>query len=390
MSNYLRVGDYVLTQEELEIFAMTKGWDRETSSDMCCQVFKSPETDDFGNPIRLVLPKRGEIQVDAQDLAGAVHLLSRYYDLDEVGLARDIFESRSDIIKNRVANARPDSIPVETASKVLATLFGVGGDSQRIEKALVLRNKIKLPGFGQMSRLGHTFPGSFGFTVFTPLPGDVQGELGIAIKNGQDRPLVPFERRVIERMAREFIAIDVATGANDIQPLVGEGLTSDAVSRRMCDVMSGLWAKGANLELEYKFQWSSRWKTSQDISQGQDAIVLTPNSRKILADASKYLRQQERPGPTKQMVRGLVSDLHKVPGEYAKTDQDRKQLVTIMWEPVPKQIQRVQVELAPDDYQKAVRAHEEERTVQIEGYLRRKSPFYELLDPSPLTALKQI
>lgn len=390
MSSYLRVGDYVITQESLESFAVTQGWARQASTDLRCQIFRSPDLDDFGKPITLVLPKRGEIHVDVQDLAAAVHLLSRYYDLDEAGLARDVFESRSDIIKNRVANARPDSIPVETANKVLTALFGVGGDSQRIEKALVLQSKTKLPGFGQMSRLGHTFPGSFGFTVFTPLPGEVQGELGIAIKNGQDRPLVPFERRVIERIAREFIAIDIATDVDDILPLVGEDLTSDAVSRRMCDTMSGLWSKGANLELEYKFQWSSQWENSRDIQQKRGPVVLTPKSRKVLVDAANYLRQQERPGQVRQVVRGLVSDLHKIPGEFAKTDKDRKHLVTIMWEPVPRQVQRVQVELPPEDYQKAVRAHEEERTVQIEGHLRRKSPFYELLEPSTMTSLKDI
>jgi hypothetical protein len=388
MSSYIRVGDFVVTQDELEIYAAAQGWTRGVSADQRCQIYQSPEPDDFGRPITLLLPRRGEIHVEEQHLEAAIHLLGRYYELDAIGLAREVFQSRSDIIKNRVANARPDSISVEAASKVLATLFGVGGDSQRIEKAMVLQSKTKLPGFGQMSRLGHTFPGSFGFTVFTPLPGAVQGELGIAIKGGQERPLVPFERRVIERMAREIIAIDAATDADDILPLVGEDLTSDAVSRRMCETMTNLWTKGSNLEVEYNFEWSSRWESSRDIQEKPSPIVLTPKSRKVLEDASKHLKQQERPNQVRQVIRGLVSDLHKIPGEYAKTARDKKKLVTIMWEPIPKQIQRVQVELPPDDYLKAVRAHEEDRSVQIEGCIRRKSPFYELIDPSELTPLK--
>jgi len=388
MSGYLRVGDYVLTQEELEIYAEFQGWVRAVPNDQRCQIYRSPDNDDFGKPIVLVLPKRGEIHMVDQHLEAAVHLLARYYDMDEVGLAKDIFNSKSDIIKNRVPNSKPDSISVETARRVLSTLFNVGGDAQRIEKTLVLQSKNKLPDFGKMSRLGHTFPGSFGFTVFTPLPREVQGDLGTVITNGQDRPLVPFERRVIERVAREVMAIETATEANDIEPIVGEALTSDALSRRVCDAMSGLWTKGEHLELEYAFEWSPRWKPSPDVVVKKSPVILTPKSKQVLVDASKHLQQQERPNQIRQVIRGLVSDLHKVPGEYAKTDKDKKKLITIMWEPVARQIQRVQVELPPDDYQKAVRAHDAEQVVQIEGFLRRKSPFYELKEPSVLTTLR--
>lgn len=388
MTNYLRIGDYVLTQDEVELFARSEGWIPEKGNQERYQSFLSPSMDDFGQPIVLVLPKRGDINQVDQHLETAVHLLSRYYDVDENQLAKSIFHSKSDIIKNRVPNSRPDSITVEMASKVLSSLFSVGGDAQRIEKALVLQSKTKLPPFGKMSRLGHTFPGSFGFTVFTPLPCEVQGDLGVAITHGSNRLPVPFERLVIERIAREIEAIETATDADDIEPLVGVALTSNAVSRRMCDAMSGLWKKGMNLEVEYGFEWSPRWKTSPDVAQRSSPVILTPNSRKVLLDASKFLQQQEKVGPTPQVIRGMVSDLHKIPGEYAKTDKDRKKLVTIMWEPVPKQIQRVQVELPPDDYQKAVRAHEEDLVVQIEGHLRRKSPFYELKDPTALSTLK--
>lgn len=388
MSGYIRVGDYVLTQDEIESYILSRGWLRNIPHDPRRQIYKSPDVDDFGKPITLFLPRRGEISAVDQHLEAAVHLLGRYYDLHEMGLAKDIFESRSDIIKNRVPNAKPDSISVETASRVLSTLFGVGGDSQRIEKALVLQSKTKLPGFGQMSRLGHTFPGSFGFTIFTPLPGTVQGDLGIAIDSIGDRPLVPFQRRVIERIAREFQAIEIATDTNDILALVDENLTSNAVSRRMCDSVASHWTKESNLEVEYKFEWSNRWKTSFGINNDRPPIVLTPKSKRVLVDASKHLKQQEKPTQTRQIIRGLVSDLHKIPGEYIRTDRDRKKLITIMWEPIPRQLQRVQVELSPDDYQKAVRAHDEEQSVQIEGALRRKSPFYELVDPSSISTLK--
>lgn len=387
MSGYIRVGDYVITQDELELFVTAQGWKRETTTDRQRQVFGSPETDDFGKPITLVLPARGEIHQINQHLEAAVHLLARYYDRDEIAFAGEVFRSKSDIIKNRIPNSRPDSIPVETAGKVLSAIFNVGGDAQRIEKSIFLQSKTKLPGFGKMSHLGHTFPGSFGFTIFTPLPNSVQCDLGIAIKEGQERPSVPFERRVIERIAREVRAIETAVQSKDILPMVGECLASNAVSRRMCEAMSSLWHKGSNLELEYEFEWSSRWSSSQDIESVHSPVILTPEAKTILVEASKYLQQQEKPKTTKQIVRGFVSDLHKVPGDYAKTAKDRKRLVTIMWEPVPRQIQRVQVELPPEDYQNAVRAHHEDREVQIEGFLRRKSPFYELLEPSTLTTL---
>lgn len=315
---------------------------------------------------------------------------TRYYDKDENALAKDIFMSKSDVLKNRVPNSRPDSIPVSTANKVLTTLFSVGGDAQRIEKAIVLQGKRKLPGFGTMSRLGHTFPGSFGFTLITPLPNAVQGDLGIAIQGKVDRAFVPFERLVIERMAREIRAIATATDTDDIEPLVGESLAMDAVSRRMCDAMSGLWPKDSSLELEYEFEWSKRWKSSKDIGLCLSPVILTPNAKKVLVDASRHLQQQEKPTVQRQVVRGQVSDLHKVPGEFAKTAKDKKRLVTIMWQPTDKQVQRVQVELPPEDYERAVRAHHEDQAVQIEGYIRRKSPFYELLEPSALTTLRHI
>ncbi|WP_157492316.1 hypothetical protein [Geothrix fermentans] len=383
MSAYVRVGDLIVGSEELGTYLVVKGWRKQPSNDRRCESFISPEMDDFGEPINILLPTRSEVFDSHPLIETALGVLSSYYESSKEQLAKNLVAMNSDIIRKKVPSRRADSIPIGTATKVLDSFISIGNDANRIEKSMTLQQKTKLPPFGEMSRLGHTFPGSFGFTVFTPLPDSIQEDLGTAIHQGDQTPQVPFERRVIERIAREISAVSQATESKDIAPLVEESYFG--VSRRLCDSMASLWGKQSNLELEYEFEWSSRWKMAEGADFLSKPIFLTPEAKPFLQMASKQLQLQET--PAYQVVTGVVSDLHKVYGDFAKTEKDRKRMITIMWEPIPKQIRRVQVVLNPVEYQKVVQAHNSDRIIRIEGLIIRKAPLYQLIDPRNLQVL---
>lgn len=383
MSAYVRVDNLIIGADDLSSFLLDQGWRKEPAKDPRCATFFSPELDDFGNPITLRLPIKGDI-FDAYPLIEtSLRVLSSYYGSDEQQFAKKLVAMKSDIVRKRVPSLRPDSISIEIATKVLGSFVSIGNDANRIEKSMTLQQKAKLPTFGQMSRMGHTFPGSFGFTVFTPLPDSVQEDLGTAINQRLQVPQVPFQRRVIERIARELSSVSKAMESNDIAPLVED--SDFAVSRKLCDSVASLWGKQSNLEVEYEFEWSSRWKVTDAVALLTKPVFLTPNAKPLLQEAAKHLQLQET--PAHQIVTGVVSDLHKVYGDFAKTEKDRKRMITIMWEPIPKQIRRVQVVLNPFEYQMAVQAHDNDRIIRIEGLIRRKAPLYQLIEPRNLQVL---
>jgi hypothetical protein len=213
-------------------------------------------------------------------------------------------------------------------------------------------------------RFGHTFRGSFGFTIESPLEPNADPTLPVVPEQA------PFERRVIERFARGVQMVCRAVDANDTKPIT-DGIAT-GFSANACEQFAKLIEETSPGGMRIAFAFSSEWRTSPDLDKAPDFEV---NSRHIEVTriAAKVLR--ERPVVRPETITGLILDLHARHDPLglfggSKADQN----IVVAWRPEGVGEIQVSVPLSQEDYMKAVDAHREGLPVTVSGMLEQRGP----------------
>ena len=183
-------------------------------------------------------------------------------------------------------------------------------------------------------------------------PAGVQGTL-------VDVPPQPFGRLVTNRMsaaAQHAQSLAEEVGAGDQQLSAFGQLHPEAPNATELEALSGLGGPERN---PYQVRFAQSPLAGQRLSQ--TTLRITPGQQRIMADAAEYLRtKQSRPNVT---VEGLVVNLSRdrvnAPGQViiqGIVDDSGK-------------ARRFHVELTPDDYNEALRAHADGLQVLVRGDL---------------------
>ena len=231
-------------------------------------------------------------------------------------------------------------------------------------------------------RFGHTFSGSFGFTVESIVTDQQQLSLSVSDRdvpeNNSKVPreftILPLERRIMERIVRGLISLNQAVIRNDPSFIVrsyNEGLNSN-----MCRAILQM-SQNKNLSLEYKVLWSPKIKPSEDVVNFS-GITIDDHEFSYLEEA---LRELRRFAPEETTIIGKVTAL--ISRHDPLGSEDTPRLVTIRWSnrgvvgrPVD-----VGVILNKDDYIKASTAHIEWKNVSISGSILRMGNEWQLVSP---------
>jgi hypothetical protein len=237
--------------------------------------------------------------------------------------------------------------------------------------------RIKSEGaaYADHCRFGHTFKGSFGFTLESPIVAPLQGELeGI-------EPAIPFERRVVTRFARGLQAIHEATVAQRPEVIVEASRT--AFGANACEHFADM-VEETSERMTFAVAFSPEWHLQSRVELSQSFSV-GPQHVEVTRAAAKQLRDQLK--PWQETVVGRVVQLanHDDPSDLFGQSGERE--VVIQWNGGELGVIHVRASLAPTDYLAAIEAHASGRLVSVSGLLDRRGRRWMLVDVSSFAVL---
>jgi len=328
--------------------------------------------------IELVIPKDTRTADFARRMTGAIETLSQLEERVPEEIVAAIRSIGYDVVRSRI----PDDLVIENTIDLESARSYVNGMKDLLAATATTEIRPQ-PFFGRQSkeateysekcRFGHTFRGSFGFTIESPLTPEITDSLpGI-------EPPLPFERRVVQRLALGIQHICESVEREDVKPLV-EGF-KDGFGANGCDRFASLVRNTAYSGMSFGFIFSPEWKLPEKLRAGSQFTVGPKHVEmaRAAADALRGELLETRADVSGQVVRlqneADPSDLSAIMGEGE---------ISILYSSEYGDI-HVRVTLSPPDYLKAVEAHRLGRAVLVSGILVHRGRYWYLNNSSPLT-----
>lgn len=232
--------------------------------------------------------------------------------------------------------------------------------------------------YASRCRLGHTFRGSFGFTVESPV-GPNTDDPGFELNTFPTPP--PFERRVIERVVRGLHSVALAEVESNPE-IITRGFDK-GFSADMCDDLVRLVESTEADTVTFDFAFSPEWSISMDVLRASH-VTISSRAVAVTKEASQELRQ--RKVDPYQHIRGRIIRLESKdnPSDLLRAVTPRE--VAVLWESAEFGDINVRIRLAPEDYLAAVRAHESGQEVIVTGRLEKVGRGWVLSDPTDFRA----
>jgi hypothetical protein len=367
-----------LNVDNFRIYLEQHGWILVNHSNTRLFVFEGP-LDDNGEPITLAIPNQLKYR-DAYDrLTDAVNILADIEQTSPEDVIQKIRFIDRDILQMKIrlpANAHPSLEKTFQIAQGIKNLVLFSACMEVRPKAYYVGRR---PNIGkqqtQYFRFGHTFSGSFGFTIESP-------HLVMQQLPFSSETIIPTSRRVIERIVRGLVSVEKAD-KNRSSIIISQTLTT-GLNGNMCqallEITSGIESDG----VEYTITWSPQLQPSRDIAEIK-TIQLSSSAFHYVEEALKHLKVEDsekllvvqkdafqisEPGPN-VTIRGKISNIKSI---------NRNMLIaTIHWD----EVQRVvDVVVGPESYRLACDAFRDFRTVYVTGWLNRdNSENWTLVNP---------
>lgn len=356
----------------LKEYLRLHGWTRIAHKNTRIEVYRQV---DESTSLEVVIPRSQEFADYGTRIAETVQTLAAVSQQSSEAVFTQISEINEDVLRARVLATTSDrlSIPLDMAVSVVGGLkrlltYSAAGEVSALP--FYSRATKKAITHTEHCRFGHTFVGSFGFTIESPLAPEVQTDLipGVAAP--------PFERRVMERLYRGLDQLTQAVRAADLAPIVTNYATG--LSANMCDALLEITQSGTNQEVSFAVNWSPRVVPAPDLALLSQGISIGQSAVEYLEAASKQLRRMEE---SRQItIEGRVV-LLKSDSQPWEDEPDDLHTVVIAWLDVDGKAVRTRAVLAPADYITACNAHMQGLTVSVSGTLERRGKYTRLVNP---------
>lgn len=260
---------------------------------------------------------------------------------------RDIFDSRL------FENTDLCSVSFRSAYQAISglrQLYVSGADSEhRGSKPHYDRTGSTANSILDEVRFGHTFSGSFGFSVESP------------VKARTDMFSPPVQRRVMERIVRGLATTERAVNKEDLQPLE-EGYMN-GFSANMCDAILSM-TNDHNLKVEFSITWSKKEAASDDVGT-VTCVTLHKKHFEYLRLASAKLKDIK---PEFVTVEGRIVSLRSPDDPKSEDDIERK--VTVSWDQHNGKPRNIVIPVDRTQYLEAITAHRDNNLLSVKGYIQ--------------------
>jgi hypothetical protein len=337
-------------------------------------IYHGPKSDS-GRPLEFILPL-SEDKVDYfQRINDLIILISELKEIDVRKVINLISLTSHDILQMRILNPGEFkfSIPLDVASKeidALKRLFTFSACSEEMARPYFDYPSTIGINHANQCQFGHTFEGSFGFTINSPIISDYS-----QLYLFEEHKEIPFERKVMERIVNGFLYTQSAIHDNDISVIVDNFETG--FNARMCDALIDISMEKSK-SVEFTVNWSYQINPSENITSFK-SIVLSEKSYDLLKDASDELKKVE---PFEDIIIGKIITLHSNKSPFSDEKFPRTAIVKHTYE--GRSIE-VKLELTKDQYKIVYQAHGDGKTVKINGKLFKKGSIWRMIEISILS-----
>lgn len=354
------------------------GWSEVESENSRWIVLQGAE-DVAGKPIQVVFPRHRTEEEGTKYAVKAIEILSAVENEPlQLALQSVINYDRDMLYIRNTETSQSDAISLNLAVGQVQNLKRTIEYSACSEKEAKPYFLSSLPVAKTAVRdflFGHTFAGSFGFTIESPRlpdpPKFIQQRLPLDGDNTPSPVDIPFVRRVIERIARGLNFAKQAESERSHQILIDE--YASGFNSNMCSAVVGM-SQNKRASVEFRIKWSPKIKTGDDVSQ-HEPIQLNTNGYDILEFAAKELKTTK---PEHIKFVGHIRGLTASDNPYKLGT--RRAVVIRGVLPEMKRVADVIVELDREDYAEANEAHIDWKNVQISGVLSRSGTAWRLID----------
>jgi hypothetical protein len=329
--------------------------------------------DDFGKPIKLVLPN-GNNYADAPSMIRtAVELVADLAGRPVRDLVQQIRNRGSDILRQRLlAETRITSLPLEIAPRIvgyLRDLVYYAACSEEDPRPFFEKGLKVGKDYTAKCGFGHTFPGSFGLSIEMPIPPNPNDLL---LPAGQ---VAPFERRLMQRVARGLFTAAKGVREGDVTVLTKD--YPSGFNANLCEVMADLTETLSGTKSEYSMLWSPECEVPAEL-QNLEPVEIDPKVfRPFFEAAAKSLRQVKESQDTP-----IVGAIVQLRAEDADDeDQDEGRQITVRWDLGNGRTLKIRVTLDADAYKAACDAHRDHRRVTVMGRPEKQGKFWVLTSP---------
>lgn len=338
------------------------------------EVFISDSPDLKG--IELIVPSSINSSEYASQVSRVIDALAAIEDRAELDVARAVREVAFDVLRSRIPDALvvDDSIRLEMAQTFVLGIRGVLAATAHTELEPLpyfLRTKKEASDYANRCRFGHTFRGSFGFTVESPIEPAIQSVLP-----GID-PAPPFERRVIQRLVRGLEAVSEAVSIDSTDPITNT--TKTGFSANVCEQLAALVDGTSPNGIVFDFSFSPEWKGAPAIHGSSEHFMIGPRQVEAVRAAAKVLRSRITSWDETVFGRVIRLASQADPSDLMDMMGDRE--VAILWSSEATGDIAVRASLNPAEYLQAVEAHAAGRAVEVSGTLERRGRRWVLLNP---------
>ena len=381
MKNRVQVQIETLSVEDILYYFASIGWVPTEHRNSRIWALRSSESTSSSR-VDFIVPRSRDSVDFVPRVSESIESLGELMGLDPVEIIRRIVEVRLDVICARVISidTARQSLPLDAASVIVNSLtslmvYGASGECSALP---FFKKPVKLASkHAHQCRFGHTFDGSFGFTIESPVQPSAQSLI-------PDHPASPpFERRVVERIYRGLELLESAVKSDSARAVV-EGFES-GFNANMCDALLHLRAKTPDLTMDCSVRWSPtvprpKGESSRTIHLGEQAFS-------ILERASKDLRQLESAIPVTIEGRVVMLKSDSPPWE---DEVANPHTVVIAWLGPEGTKVKTRVILQPNEYLLACNAHTKASNVAVDGLLEKRGNVSRLSNPTNFRPARQM
>jgi hypothetical protein len=280
---------------------------------------------------------------------------------------RDILRVRTTKWKGTEA-----SIPLPVASDLITGLKRLMGDAAYTERDP--RPHFEKAGatakeFTAKCRFGHTFEGSFGLRIECPFN-------ALPALEGVQRP-IPFERRVMERIAIGLHTLSKSVQSDSIDDLVSG--FDVGLNANMCRALVDVFERGQGRRIEYDIAWSPELAPERVAADWQP-VHFDGRAYELTMAAAKILEQEEP--EAEATIEGRIVQLRSdIPPTQDPNDQ-QEHVVTMYWHRDDGATLKIRVPLTAAEYLEACDAHKDGISIRVVGIPRRSGKYWHLSNPN--------
>lgn len=326
--------------------------------------------------VELVIPADRSGSDFLRRMEGAIKTLAEVEGRSPEEVITSIRSIGFDVVRSRIPDdlVLDDSIHLAIAANYIdgfKRLLSSTATTELLPSPYFLRVRPAASDYADSCRFGHTFRGSFGFTIESPLIPNTEPTLpGV-------EPIAPFERRVIQRLASGIGALCRAVEKDDPDPLlagVGSGLNANSYEQ-LADLVDNTAQNG----LAFAFSFSPEWAAPAEIPATAEFRV-GPRHVELSKSVAKTLRSRAEPRDERVVGRIMRLQSQVDPSDLLDVTGERE--VVILWSTSDMGDVRVRVRLSAADYLKAIEAHRAGRIISVKGTLEQRRQPWVLTNPT--------